>query len=287
MVHDGIVLPSTRSSTLKRGDRVSNWCLAESHYGAVRESTYEVAVLPLGATEPHNLHLPYGTDTLEGDVLGRAVCSAAAERGVRVVLLPTLPYGTQTNMRSLPFAMNINPSTMTRILEDLIASVVASGVRKVLLLNLHGGNELKSVVRELSPRCGAHLFICHWMDVLRDVYDELFDAPEDHAGELETSIALACFPSLVRRDADGGLLADEGAVRPFRFEAMRRGWVQTSRSWEALTTNTGSGNPHGATRKKGEAALEVLVNRLAPFLVELSNAEVDDLFPFDPLESDS
>ena len=46
---------------------VRPWKLAETNYAYVKEHRFEVAVLPLGATEPHNLHLPYGTDTFEGD----------------------------------------------------------------------------------------------------------------------------------------------------------------------------------------------------------------------------
>ena len=257
------------------------WHLAHANYSQIRDARFEVAVLPLGATEPHNLHLPYSTDTLEGDVIGRAVCERAAADGARVVLLPTLPYGTQTNMRNLPLAMNLNPSTLMRVVEDLVESLVNSGVRKIVLLNMHGGNELKSIVRELSGRVDAHLFICNWFEVLADGYAEIFDEPEDHAGEMETSVALARFPELVGRGADGKLTADDGATRPFAFEAMRRGWVKTSRDWHLLTTNSGSGNPHAATSEKGERAIKVLVDRIAPFLVELSSAETTEPFPFE------
>lgn len=260
------------------------WVLAEANYGQIRETTFEVAVLPFGATEPHNLHLPYATDTLEGDVIGRAICGEAVARGANVVLLPTLPYGTQTNMRQLPLAMNLAPTTLLRIADDLVESLTRSGVRKILLLNLHGGNELKSIVRELSGKYDAHLFICNWWEVLGDVYDTIFEHAEDHAGEMETSVALARFPDLVARDADDALTADDGATRPFRFEAMRNGWVQTSRAWHLLTTNTGAGNPHHATREKGEKAIELLVARLAPFLVELSESDVSEPFPFEEAE---
>ena len=88
------------------------WILAETKYAHTQEHRYEVAVLPFGATEPHNLHLPYGTDTLEAETVGQIVCEAAHRQGARVVLLPTIPYGTETNMRELPLALNVNPSTL-------------------------------------------------------------------------------------------------------------------------------------------------------------------------------
>ena len=58
------------------------WILSELNYGHVRDQTYEIAVLPMGATEPHNLHLPYGTDTLEADAIGSRVCEAGSPHGI-------------------------------------------------------------------------------------------------------------------------------------------------------------------------------------------------------------
>jgi creatinine amidohydrolase len=256
------------------------WNLSTTNYAAVKGAHYEVAVLPLGATEPHNLHLPYGTDTLEGTLVGEHICRAAHERGAKVVLLPTIPYGTQTNMRELPLAINVNPSTLFAVVTDVIESLVGSGLRKIVLLNSHGGNELKPLLRELYGKTSAHLFLCNWYHALGGEYDQIFEQPEDHAGEMETSFALAYFPELVGRNEDGSLIADEGQTRQMSLEALREGWVSITRPWHLLTTNAGSGNPHAATADKGRRLMEVLVERLGNFLVELSNAEVDERFPF-------
>lgn len=256
------------------------WKLAETNYGTVKQQAYEVAVLPLGATEPHNLHLPYGIDTLEGDTVGEKICESAWERGARVVLLPTIPYGTQTNQREFPFAMNLNPSTLGAVITDLVESLVHQGIRKIVLLNSHGGNDLKSLLRELYGRTPAQLFLCNWYTVFRDVYHEIFQEPDDHAGEMETSFALAFFPHLVARAADGRLRADEGRKAPTRFEAVNQGWVSITRPWHLLTTNAGAGNPHAASADKGHRMIELLVDRLATFLVELSASKLDDRFPY-------
>ncbi len=69
-------------------------------------------MLPLGATEPHNLHLPYGTDLFEGQLVGEKICEAAYERGANVVLLPTIPYGTQTNMLATAIGDELESSTL-------------------------------------------------------------------------------------------------------------------------------------------------------------------------------
>lgn len=258
------------------------WKLDETNYGHTKQHAYEVAVLPLGATEPHNLHLPYGTDTLEGTILGEKVCAAAYENGANVVLLPTIPFGTQTNMLEMPLAMNVNPSTLNTFVTDLIESLVNSGIRKVVILNSHGGNEMKPLLRELQGKTAAHLFLCNWYNSLGDEYDKIFDEAEDHAGEMETSFGLAYFPELVARNADGTLAADDGERTPMRFEALNEGWVSITRPWHLLTSNAGSGNPHAASAEKGERMMQVLVDRLATFLVELSEAELDQRFPFAP-----
>jgi creatinine amidohydrolase len=261
------------------------WKLAETNYAFVKDHQYEVAVLPFGATEPHNLHLPYGMDLFEGNLIGEKICEAAHNQGANVVLLPTIPYGTQTNMRELPLAMNLNPSTLNVIIEDLVHTLVDSGIRKIVLLNSHGGNDLKPALRELLGETPAHLFVCNWYSTFSDKYHEIFEAPEDHAGEMETSIALAYWPELVGTKEDGSLIADAGATRPLRFKAMREGWVSISRPWHLLTTNAGSGNPHAATADKGRQLVDLLAERLGQFLVELSQTELDEWFPFEVEEA--
>ncbi len=256
------------------------WVLSETNYAHTKENAYEVAVLPFGATEPHNLHLPYGMDTYEGTLIGERICEVAHEQGARVVCLPTIPYGTETNMREMPLAINVNPSTLYQFVTDIIDSLVQSGIRKVLLLNSHGGNEFKPLLRELVGQTPAHLFLCNWYAIVRDEYHTIFEDPEDHAGEMETSFALAYVPQLVAKNEDGSLVADEGSRRPMRFEALNKGWVSIARPWHLLTTNTGSGNPHAASSEKGERLMDLLVKRLSTFLVELSGAAIDETFPF-------
>jgi creatinine amidohydrolase len=259
---------------------MSPWKLADSTYAEVKRHCYEVAVLPLGATEPHNLHLPYSADTIEANVIGEKVCEAAWNLGAKVVLLPTIPYGTQTNHMRFPLAMNLYPSTMQLVVTDLIESLVNHDIMKIVILNSHGGNDLKPVLRELYGRTPAHLFLCNWYTMFGDVYGDIFNEPDDHAGEMETSLLLAYRPDLVARNADGTLAADEGRKAPTRLEAVNRGWVSITRPWHLLTTNAGAGNPHAATAEKGHRLMNVLVERLSQFLVDLSTARIDDKFPF-------
>ena len=255
------------------------WILAECTYAEMKNREHRVAVIPLGATEPHNLHLPYGTDVFEATILGEKICEEAYLRGANVTLLPTIPFGVQTNMRKLPLAINVNPATLDLFVTDVIASLRNSGIDRILLLNSHGGNDFKPLLRTLAGE-DITIFLCDWFRLVSDVYSSVFTHKEDHAGEMETSFALAYFPHLVSMNDDGTLAADEGTTRASRFDAVNEGWIQITRRWDLLTTNCGSGNPHQATAEKGERIVEIIVERVATFLVELSESELDDTFPF-------
>ena len=122
--------------------------LAEQTHHFVRSQAWEVAVLPFGATEPHNLHMPYGTDTFQVDVLGRRACEAAYAAWAKVILLPTIPYGVNTNYFQVPgsLACSLTPTTLLHILEDLVDSLERQGVRKLLLLNGHVSRWVSTVI---------------------------------------------------------------------------------------------------------------------------------------------
>jgi creatinine amidohydrolase len=251
------------------------WHLADLTYRHVKDLAIEVAVLPFGATEPHNLHLPYSTDTRQVEAVADLACARAHEQGAKVVCLPAIPFGTETNLERFPLAMNLNPTTVLAVVTDLVESLEKAGVRKCLLLNGHGGNAFKWILRQLHGRTGVHLFASNWYKMASDEYKTLFEDAGDHAGELETSMGLAHFPELVDLEK-----ADAGAMAPTRFEAVNQGWIEITRPWHLLTTNTGAGDPHPATAEKGRTATEVVVRRLAQFLTDLSASPVDERFPF-------
>jgi creatinine amidohydrolase len=251
--------------------------LAEQTHAVVRGRPWQAAVLPFGATEPHNLHMPYGTDNFQVQVLAERACQKAYDAGAGVVLLPTVPFGVNTNHLQVPgaLALSLTPTTLLRILADLVDSLERQGVRKLVLLNGHGGNELKPLTRELHHRTRVFLCVCDWYRMAADLYPQIFDHPGEHADEVETSLGLAFFPALVKPEQ-----ADAGAARPTRFEAINRGWVSITRPWHLATTNTGLGDPAGASADKGRRLMDALVDRLAAFLTELAAAPLDETFPY-------
>ena len=166
------------------------------------------------------------------------------------------------------------------VIRDVVDSLLNDGIKKIVLLNSHGGNGFKPLLRELSGKNEAHLFLCNWYQALEDIYFDIFEKPEDHAGEMETSFGLAFFPELVAKNADGSLIADDGSTRKTKLEAMNRGWVYITRPWNLLTQNSGAADPHAASPEKGQKMMDVLVERLGKFLVELSDEQITDQFPY-------
>jgi creatinine amidohydrolase len=221
--------------------------------------------------------MPYGTDNFQVEAIGRRACERAYRAGARVLLLPTVPYGVNTNHLQVPGAVacSLTPTTLLRLLTDLVDSLERQGVRKLVLLNGHGGNELKPLTRELHHRTGVFLCVCDWYRLAADLYPQIFERPGEHADEVETSLGLAYFPELLRPE-----LADAGAARPTRFEAINRGWVSITRPWHLATTNTGLGDPAAATADKGRRLMEAVVERLSNFLVDLAAAPRDESFPY-------
>jgi creatinine amidohydrolase len=251
--------------------------LAEQNHNFIRAQSWEVAVLPFGATEPHNLHMPYGTDNYQVEAIGRRACEKAYKSGVRVLLLPTIPYGVNTNHLQVPggLACSVTPTTLLRLLTDLVDSLERQGLRKLVLLNGHGGNELKPLTRELHHRSKVFLCVCDWYRMAADFYADIFEKPGEHADEVETSLGLAFFPELVHPE-----LADDGAARPSRIEAINKGWVSITRPWHLVSANTGLGDPRAATAEKGRRLMEAVVERLGQFLIDLASTPLNESFPY-------
>ncbi len=170
---------------------------------------------------------------------------------------------------------------MAAILRDLTKSLENSGISKLFIFNSHGGNEIKPILRELIPQTTVHLFLCNWYQMIRDEAAKICQYPDDHAGEMETSLIMHFRPELVVKQPDGSLRADAGEVRAFRYEALEKGWVSITRPWHLLTTNSGSGNPHSASSDKGQRLTQAIVQRIAPFLCQIADAATGEPFPFE------
>ena len=247
------------------------YILAETTWRTVKDTPYEVAILPWGATEAHNYHLPYCTDVVESDRIAAAAAALAWAQGARVVVLPTVPFGVNTGQLDVKLDLNLNPSTQLAVLGDIAAALDHQGIAKLVVLNGHGGNDFRQMVRELSPR--LDLFICT-VDWFKLVRSDLFEEVGDHAGEMETSLMQHLAPDWVLPLSQAG----DGRERKFKIAALREGWAWTQRDWLQATIDTGVGDPAAATPDKGRACLEALAAQLAGFLVDLAATDLDELY---------
>jgi creatinine amidohydrolase len=242
----------------------------------VVEGKFEVAVFPIGSTEPHAFHLAYGTDVFAVERFAERAVAEANKRGARCLLLPTLPISCNENVRKCPWAMSLQPRTLMDIVFDVVTTAERNGVRKVVLINGHGGNThvLQAALRELASRSNAFVGFTEQFGLSADVEAEIQETEETgHACEMETSVMLYLAPEHAKMEE----------AKPTR---TRKAILSDPRSiffvkpWHIYTLNCGIGDPTKATAEKGRRMVETAVDRLAQALKELSDAPVDDLFPF-------
>lgn len=119
------------------------YILGETHWDALKNAKFDLAVLPWGATEAHNYHLPYATDIIEADHLAAESARIAWELGGKVIVLPTVPFGVNTGQSDIYLDINLNPSTQLAILSDVVEVLHRQGIYKLLIFNSHGGNNFK------------------------------------------------------------------------------------------------------------------------------------------------
>lgn len=250
------------------------YILEQTNWKQIKNQEYEVAILPWGATEPHNYHLPYGTDSLETAKIASQAAEKAWLRGAKVMVLPTIPLGVQNvGQIELPFCLHTRPSTQKRILEDVLKALYQQGIRKFVLMNGHGGNDFRAMIREIQPQY-PELFIglVEWFGMLDP--SDYFDEEGEHAGEMETSIMMHYFPELVLPLEEAG----DGKAKSFRLEGLRNGTAWTPRRWDRISEDTGVGDPKRAAPKKGGGYLDDVTTKIADFLVELAECKLEDLY---------
>jgi creatinine amidohydrolase len=249
------------------------YILIENTWKSVQSQAYEVVVLPWGATEAHNYHLPFGTDIIETEYIARIAAGKAWEKGAKVVVLPAIPFGVNTSQLDIFMTMNMNPSTQIKILEDVLSSLAMHGIDKLVIFNGHGGNDFKMMIRELQPRF-PDIFIVqlNWFEVVP--LDLFFEAGGDHANEMETSVMMHIVPELVLPLKEAG----SGKAKGFKFAGRKEGWVWFPRAWTKVTEDTGIGNPAKASAEKGLKYLEAITDKISEFFISFAQTISDDVY---------
>ena len=247
--------------------------LAETNWKNIKNAKIDLAILPWGATEAHNYHLPYGTDVIEADFIAAESARIAWEKGAKIIVLPTIPFGVNTGQADIKLDINLNPSTQFAILTDIIEVLNRQGIHKLIILNSHGGNDFKSTLRELGLRFpNMFLSFCNWFQSLDKSL--FFEKQGDHADEMETSLLLYLNPGLVLPLSEAG----DGREKKMKIKAFAEKWVWAERKWSQVTADTGIGDPRSATKENGEKYFKAVTEKVGNLFVELAACDMKDLY---------
>jgi creatinine amidohydrolase len=232
-----------------------------------------VALLPVAAIEQHGPHLPLATDAVINDGLVRAALARPALAGAQLLVLPALTVGLSPEHVSFPGTLSIGDGTLADVWTDIGRSVARAGVRKLIVLNTHGGQ--KALVDLVAMRLRGELELL----VARATYfafgapPGLFDsvAHDIHGGEVETSLMLHLRPDLVRMAEAGdfsGLpqtLAAHNEVLGVE-KPVGVGWRA-----EDLHASGACGNAARADAERGAKLLAYLAERLERLAFEVAS----------------
>lgn len=223
----------------------------------VADGHYDKAILPVGATEYHGPHLPYGTDTIGAETLAEAI---ARELG-QTLVLPALDYGVSFHHIDFPWTVSLRPETLSHMIRDIVESAMQHEIRKFAILTAHDGNPppAESAARSLYQDHGIEIaMIGGWQGTAREVLKGSWDIDLDHAGQSEMSLVLYGAPETARID----LAVNQPNQRlghPVSMVGNFRGTVPKGYS----------GHAADATAEEGEAIVRALSDIVVPFLREL------------------
>lgn len=234
----------------------------------------DVALLPVGAVEQHGPHLPLDTDAFDASYLARRVAEACNHP--RPLVMPLVPYGVSYHHSDFRGTLSIGNETLADLIYDIGMSAAANGVRKLVIINGHGGNEPALNYAAQKINRDAHIFVCVDSGETSDVdIKALVETPNDvHAGEIETSTSLAVRPHLVRRSLAVSEIP-RFSSRYLDFSSIR------GVSWYAYTDKISEsgimGNPLLATAQKGEKIWEIMIAHLVALVEDLKQMTLEEI----------
>jgi len=223
----------------------------------LNEGYYDKAVLPLGSTEWHGEHLPFGTDALVAESLAEAV----AERVDWMLLLPTMPYGMSEHYAKFPATFTLSGVTLITVVTEIIDSIHSHGINRLLVINGHDGNiaPIEVATREYRvahPDMKIAVLDAWWVTAGKLLPKGTFEAWDGlgHGGEGETSMMLRIAPSNVNMSKARGII-------PSLPEEVKYQWL-----FDEITPYGVTGDPTKATSEKGILMWNALVDHLVSFV---------------------
>lgn len=229
-----------------------------------------VLILPVGSVEQHGRHLPVGTDTM----LAQEVAVAAAGKAGDVVVLPPPWYGLSAHHMRFAGSITLSAETLMRVVEDIVASVVQHGFRRILIVNGHGGNG--GVIDVLASTLGhrhygvARIAALTYFHLARDAIAALRrSAPGGmgHAGEFETAMLQHLRPGLVDNSVPATLYPDPGSTY-LTTDLLGGSAVRTYHDFADLSPTGTLGDPSLASPEAGAKFFAAVVEALAAFIAD-------------------
>lgn len=235
----------------------------------------DVALLPVGAVEQHGPHLPLDTDAFDAEYLARRVAEACKDP--KPLVLPLVSYGVSYHHDDFSGTLSISPDTLSRMVYEIGTAAARQGVTKLVIVNGHGGNSPALHFAAQMINRDAHIFTCVDTGETSDAdIDAMAETPNDvHAGEIETSTALAVRPELVRLEARKKFIP-RFSIRYLNFSSKRGvGWyARTSK----ISPTGVLGDPTRADPEKGRRMWDLMVKNLAEFVEDLKGMSLDELY---------
>jgi creatinine amidohydrolase/Fe(II)-dependent formamide hydrolase-like protein len=239
-----------------------------------RLAQVDIALLPVGAIEQHGPHLPLDTDAFDAQYLARRVAEACSQP--RPLVVPLVPFGVSYHHDDFKGTLSIRCNTLSQLVYDLGMSLRKNGIRKIVIINGHGGNDPALNYAAQMIHRDAGIFVCVDSGESSDVdIEALALTPNDvHAGEIETSTSLAVRPHLVRMD-----LAREAVPQfssPYLNFTSRRGvaWYAHTRR---ISPSGVMGDPTKADARKGKQIWEIMTAHLVKLVEDLKALSLDEI----------
>ena len=249
------------------------YVLHEANYRQLLDYRPNVAVLPWGATEAHNYHLPHGTDVVEAGDVAAAAAGQAYAKGGKPIVLPTIPFGNNGQQLDQVATIHCSTSTAKAILWDVATSLTTQGIDRLVILNGHGGNEFKPLVRDLQ-------FEFELLVIVVNFWDRLKRCTTRYSKKNRATTRMKWKPVCCCICGPSGVVMDQagpGARIPFELKSLAKVGAWTPRPWSKVHPDTGSGDPSRATAEKGKRYFEAIAGELAEMLLELSQADKGQL----------
>ena len=236
---------------------------------------HAVVVQPIGSIEQHGPHLPVMTDAYVAESLARGSASLLGDGDPDVWILPTLSYGRSVEHAGFVGTVTLSTETLLNVCREIGRSVAASGFRRLVFLNGHGGNVALLDVVGRDIRAETDLMVFRIMPSQFGV-PEGVDCPDSefaaHADFVETSVMLALDESLVHLDR--ARAGGELAARLFAKRGTEgAGPLPTAWLTRDMSGNGVIGDPRGATAAIGQRIVDRWQRRIAACYREIATFE--------------